>query len=113
MVSLRDIKDTDKVFLDSLRIGTNNIVKIIVSKGKDVGVVEYTFESEDCIYLYYIEVLKEYRGSGIGKAIIEELNATYTIVGDALTESVGFWEKVGASLEEKWSSDSCVPFILS
>lgn len=113
MVELRDYCEEDKAFISSLGIGYSNKVKIIMYGNTKVGLVEYTFESGDCIYLYYIEVLENYRGKGIAKTVINILNKDYTVVGDSLYDSLGFWERIGAEIDDKWISDDCVPFILN
>lgn len=56
----------------------------------------------------------EYRGRGVATTVIKLINTDYTIVGDSILDSVGFWSKIGVEFEEGCGQKgACEPFILN
>lgn len=103
----------------------DNVYMIIDKYTREVyGIIEYRKEEEgDNIHIDLIEVWKENREQGIARRVIEDLNSSYSITGDSILESIGFWSNIGAEFDEDIEDEEvieyyrkeclCVPFIIN
>jgi len=63
----------EKYQLDDLRKNFNiENNKIIVSKGKDIGILEIT-ENKEEVYIVELEIHPDFQGNGIGTSILENI----------------------------------------
>ena len=77
------------------------------NNGHVMGVGRMQFNTEDEAQIRYMAVEKEYEGNGIGRMIVNTLEQeainknVSTIILDAREPAVGFYQKLGYSIEKK------------
>ena len=77
------------------------------NNGHLMGVGRMQFNTEDEAQIRYMAVEKEYEGNGIGRMIVNTLEQeainknVSTIILDAREPAVGFYQKLGYSIEKK------------
>jgi len=80
---------------------------MVTDSDKTIGVGRLQYNSADEAQIRYMAVEKEYERNGIGRMIVnaleqEALNKNIlTVVLDAREPAVGFYQKLGYSIEEK------------